>query len=359
MKTATQILGKFFSFFILLLCLTSCYMREFPLHGDFDGVKTSIDRQHNVSVLFIHGVGGYSEGEPDEMINAIVKKLGLCKTGDQCWEIARNSCNQPKVYGYLRRQDFADPCSASGIRFYTLDWKASIWEAKAYLRHIDRQCASTRDRLCLIKQIKKEVINNGLADVLLYFSKYHEEVQFPFEQAIGWIEEDSCADACHEIIVVGFSLGSTIFLNTLDEMHCKDKFSQVSVDGFVNKISSFFMLSNTHPLFELTEKNPCGSCCDSTVLSRFIQRKRVTLPEFQIVAFSDPNDPLSYIVQDYYLPSTCYCKNAFVNEKVRNAKWSLFGFVNPINAHTGYWENSKVIDAITFGVRYKRKLCLR
>jgi hypothetical protein len=70
------------------------------------------------------------------------------------------------------------------------------------------------------------------------------------------------------------------------------------------------------------------------------------LPELTIVAFSDPNDLLSF-----KLPASLSvpAKTRIVNVTVSN-DWTYFGWAErPDTAHCGYKENPTVISVIAYG----------
>lgn len=361
----------------LLILNTACTpLRDFPICNEFEGIKTTLDRQNTVNLFIVHGLGGYSNGDPDTLINNIVCKLDLHEKGVPCVrEIVDDACGGcRRCYGVLTRRDFYGFCAPHNLRIYVLDWENATKQAKAYLRDID--CTYAHDRLSFVTKMKKSVVNSNLADAFLYISNFRSEIQYPVAQSIQWIESDRSDCANSEIIVLGYSFGSSIVIDTLDNMIGMDVSNREVAERFIQDITGVFMLSNAHPLFEIAKLSPsprhryskqksCAACvsenphnCPTLVwdwryssLGRFIHKKREQLPGFQIVAFSDPNDPLTYIVDDFFIPSKCGWQNAFINEKVRNAKWALFGLVNPIDTHGGYGQNEKVLNMIIYGVQ--------
>ena len=70
---------------------------------------------------------------------------------------------------------------------------------------------------------------------------------------------------------------------------------------------------------------------------------------FRIVAFSDPNDLLSYRIPEWIANDTLYPPDTFVNvtTSVTRTGWTipfLGQFADPIQAHRGYGQDERVLD---------------
>lgn len=322
----------------LLLLFASCSrLQEFPIEGYFNGIYNPCKCENYKSILVIHGLGGYSAGDPDDLIRAIASKLGVSQTEDA---VMRNICKNGKHYGSLLHADYEG--GSHHLRIYNLYWHPSTQLPRCCLQAMDQQ--SDYDTLPMIQHIKETLVDGSLADAILYVSANRKEIQYPFEKTIELITSET---NCENIIVAAYSLGSTILIDTLDEME-----NRAAAERFVYQIEEIFMLSNPTALFELHNWQDGRGCqwqWQDHSIGRFVFEKRKHDPDFQIVAISDPNDALTDIISDYYVPSNGEWKNAFLNEKVRNVKWSLFGLVNPLDAHSNYGENKTVLDMIIFG----------
>lgn len=378
-----------FAALIMLTLLTSCTrLREFPVNGTFDGIETALNRQSTTSLFLVHGMGGFSEGDPDTLVKTVEVQLNLQKCAPECIrEIIDEETG--KSYGFLKRQDYCGCCCSHNLRVYSLHWTNATWEEKARLRYFDSHCSAAKHRLRFVNEIKQQNINNSVADTVLYISGYKKEIQYPFVQAIRWIQEDAADDCQHENVVVGFSLGGIICIDALDSMQDSDNHqlydesSELIAKQFIRDTSAFFMVSNTYPLLELADSHPYithnyedGKNCDevdpcyepepledftcdqlhwdweASTIGRFVHEKRKSDHCFQIVSINDPNDFLSYNSMGYPVPTgKGGSLNAFLNEDVRNATFAVFGFVNPKDAHTKYGRNAKVLGMIIFGTQ--------
>jgi hypothetical protein len=363
--------------FAILLVSSCTRLQDFPVTCEFTGITSSLEQKECVNLFFIHGLGGYSKGDPDILINNIIGKLGLYENNcPSVREIVDNVNGCPKSYGFLTRKDYSGYCCPYNLRVYILDWRNATQPEKCWVNYIDAW--HTNLRLPFTHKMKKSVINNDLADALLYASEYRTEIQYPVAQSIHWIHEDN-EGCCSDTMVIGFSFGAAIVIDTLDSMErMNDSCNRNAAREFTKNISNVFMLSNTLPLFELARANrptshkylchkQAHNVCEArepeqcncppawqwqrSTLGRFVYKKRHTHPNFQVVAFTDPNDPLSYVVNDFYVPSQCGWQNAFINQLVRNSKNALMGMINPVDAHGGYGKNQKVADMIIYGVQ--------
>lgn len=372
---------------LMIIAFSSCTrLKEFPVSGTFEGVETALNRQSTTSLLLIHGMGGFSEGDPDTLIKTAEIQLNLQKCAPECVrEIIDEETG--KSYGFLKRQDYCGCGCSRNLRIYSLHWTNATWEEKARLRYFDSHCSAAKHRLPFVQQVKSENINNSVADTVLYISGYKQEIQYPYVQAIRWIQEDAADDCRHENVVVGFSLAGIICIDAIDAMQDSnnkqiyDESSEMIAKQFIRDTSAFFMISNTYPLLELADNHPfvvhnyddsknCNDIdpcmepepledftCDqlewdweTSTIGRFIREKRKSAPCFQIVSINDPNDFLSYNSMGYPVPTPRGgCLNAFLNEDVRNATTAIFGFINPKDAHTKYGRNAKVLGMIIYG----------
>lgn len=380
---------RFILFAILaIVTLAGCAgLKELPVKCCFDGINSAVHEQNaTTSVFIVHGVGGYSEGDPETLIKAIESQLCLRKSAPECVrEIINDSTG--KTYGFLKMQEYRVYGSSNTVRIYSLDWRSTTWKEKSHLRYFDSSLFTGNKRLPLIKEMKEWVIDNSIADTVLYLSGYRNEIHFPFIQSVRWIQDDAKDDIQHNNIVIGFSLGGVICINGIDEMQKKsedeseeDSDSEIA-KAFIHDLREFFMLSNNFPIIGLCElpeattyhyndKKNCdgkalakqeselnGVSCEylewdweCSALGRFVNQKRQDDPIFQIISISDPNDIISYNGYGYPVPSGNGYLNAFLSQDVRNVKETYFGYIDPREAHTGYGKNPKVLWMVIHGI---------
>ena len=97
--------------------------------GSFAGIKEAVDRSDVVSILIVHGMGGYSTPDPQQIIHVTVSKLSLCSQGV---ETRRTICHpvNNQLLGYLLRQDFTQMHTSKQVRIYTLHWSDATRSVK-------------------------------------------------------------------------------------------------------------------------------------------------------------------------------------------------------------------------------------
>jgi hypothetical protein len=176
-------------------------------------------------------------------------------------------------------------------------------------------------------------------------------------------EDDSSAN----LALISESLGSKILFDAIRELQdaqtaaAPDEESTLGLLAALSRSQSIFLLANQLPLLgladgpgeEMSDEAAPGSLSEGIDLILFAKDNGPDysgIPEkLEIVAFSDPNDLLSYRL----LPSMLDVTDA---EKVRifnviasnNATW--FGFVaNPDSAHTTYLQQAGVESLLVNG----------
>lgn len=375
--------GRLLCCCLALLSLNSCtFLRDIPVCEHFEGVTDAVEDNAVVSVFITHGINGFSEGDPATLIEGMADRLGLYCCSEECVRVITGD-DGDQHYGCLRRTDYRSACDDTLVRFYALDWREATWMAKAPIRWMDETCSLRKKRVALTRRIKENVVNSGISDAALYLGGFGAQMRFPFAQSLNWIHEDNAGVEDHSLVAVCFSLGGLIFVDTIDpnsEFAREGGLDQAGRERTLRELSSLFLLGNPHPIFELARlgdrkqhqhqfnSSPTCSdheCCDphaplyepmtpicwdwdNTAVARVVRHKRQTLPCWQVVAITDPNDVFSY-------NTSCFNKlgdgelPVFANAEVRNVKTAFFGLINPATAHTLYGQNCKVIDLITHG----------
>ena len=119
----------------------------------------------------------------------------------------------------------------------------------------------------------------------------------------------------------------------------------------------FFMLSNQLPMLQLGRELPevtaqQADYCKSSG-SKYTSRM---FSETSVIAFSDPNDLLSYAIPDEfsekYLDSRLCINVTNININVAKV-FDAFGLgkiANPMEAHTGYTKDDRVVALIAKGI---------
>ena len=264
----------------------------------------------------------------------------------------------PFTMGYIRTQSYFKPDDQDKeipvLKVYELVWDpATSWAKNWYTSH-DAEFNHIRERLN--KELKINVINKSLSDAVMYLGSYRELIQFPILLAYCKVATDYPANengvfecpltdskyqkaivdarepaTMNNIAIITHSLGTRIVFDTLGILG-QEGFYQSMIeklkrngavltkyadnpqsadflrDVFTTSLNQVFTLANQVPLLELSElRNPFdfgGGESARNLGKGFDQfltaRKEKTENPLQVVAFTDPNDLLSYNLKCWY-----------------------------------------------------------
>jgi hypothetical protein len=230
--------------------------------------------------------------------------------------------------------------------------------------------------------VAKDFIDDKLADALLYAGSYRKEVIRPSVQgALCKVTEgtwDPAKKKCtpgsyHDpTVIITHSLGGYMLMDAI-----KAELREGDCGGPAEKILEYtpviYMMANQLALLNLSTlrrdpQAPKMATADiDAVTKQFAKcwliaratraksegRLTETAPLSQVVAFSDPNDILSWRVEpkNLNLPRPNWGEVAVTNVYMSNGEFSAPGlFSDPANAHTGYFVNPTVMDMLICGI---------
>lgn len=219
-------------------------------------------------------------------------------------------------------------------------------------------------------------MNDGFADAVLYLNpQYRKAIHSVIKEGI-----EEAYDIKPELngkasVLISTSLGSKIVFDIIN-----DKNQMNGYNDFIKNLEQIFMTSNQIPLLDLYDnliirkKNSLTNLiadnfkCQLPTLTRMndalstisINRREGKLP---IIAFTDPNDALSYYVEFPKENKVCidsakeeYFKSPeieFINVTISHAKWWWFGkLANPLAAHGGMKSREHGYKSIIQGSEY-------
>jgi len=226
---------------------------------------------------------------------------------------------------------------------------------------------------------------------MLYVGDTREDILISFTQAFCWMVAKTWDDlpatanrACgpaelesaieniknEHYAFISHSLGSRIIIDGLQRLAtlAGDKENKrvklfINPDEFIQAFKELhipiFMLANQLPLFQITRETPevTGQRAAYCRAEREHYKSR-TLSDIDIIAFSDPNDILSYTIteefMDRYVDSRLCIDTTNIDINVADVI-GAFGidYANPLDAHNGYETDERVIALIAYGVGNK------
>lgn len=340
-------------------------------------------------VMVVHGIG---PAEPDYSVRLqrnLTRELGLTVRSRRSKRITlRHSEFEGKNLGTLTISRYLDREGTQEILFYELVW-AEITASEKRVLNFDTS-GRYQSRRASVNHTAKGFLNDRISDPLIYVGESHLKILRSVDQAMCWTLyanwrdlPDGTAQVCnrHEVasvddlkgyqwVVITHSLGSRILIDTMEYQArvvlkrfqtesdaIKRKKALNLLRAWKNETIQVYMLANQLPLLQLGRGEPEVVGLIDTYCrpggSHYDQR---IVKELQIVAFSDPNDLLSYAIPpayaDEYMDSRL-CPtivNVSVNVVPTFDLFKVGQIADPLAAHTEYDNNHRVIGLITRGV---------
>ena len=261
---------------------------------------------------------------------------------------------------------------AGTINFSALIWSPLTAPAKAALAYdatgpaatncaSDSTCKPQRARLN--GRIKDTLLNDCLSDALVYQGARKESINQAFKETISSVVREQArrnGDKEVPLVLIAESLGSKITFDSLNLMRMAParEHEQRAAEAVGNRIRYLYMGANQLPILSLADRAapaiaaaPAATALKDAgardALSLFLsgQTRRSGFPQTTVVAFTDPNDLLSYRL----LPENYEGQASVANVLVSNATTYFGLFENPYAAHTRYLDNPDVTTRIMCG----------
>ena len=363
----------------------------------FVGIGPFLTSEHGkTKILFVHGVTDHIPGYTTQFQGKLAKELGLNARSAKPKNIALESVLFPgKPLGNLRVTRLASAETGKEVLFYELTW-SEITRVEKELLAYDTSGEYTYRRAAL-NDIMKKFSNDAIADPLIYSGNSREPIQASFSQSFCWMLKDwnelpdkgkghcpisSGAAVDHlrgdDYVFISHSLGSRIVSDGLQriagilprqeqyfqERGLSDKGLNIEtleagpkiIEALQTKHIPIFMLSNQLPMLQLGRELPEVTGQEEDYCNPGgLHYNHRTVSKASIVAFSDPNDLLSYGIppgyQEKYIDSRLCTDitNISINVAPVIEVAGLTG-VRPGPAHMGYDQDDRVIALIAHGI---------
>ena len=356
----------------------------------FMGIEADLaQKDGETKVLFVHGVGDHIPGYTTEFLEKLAKELNLDARSEGQKNIELNTPLIPgKALGNLRITHLLNEKTRKELTFYELTWSEITRQEKALL---DFDTSGEYDfRRARINGLLKKFSNDTGPDPIIYLGQSRVPILAAYAQSFCWMAtqnwEDLPASGKHSClslddshasqiakdnyVIISHSLGSRIVIDGTQRiasmLAAPEKYQTATqklvvtskaVNALQQKHISMFMLSNQLPMLQLGRELPevAGqetSYCDANGAN---YKKRM-VSETDIIAFSDPNDLLSYGIPPgfalKYIDSRLCAQITNVNiniAKVMDA-FGMTDLANPMEAHVGYDTDDRVVAMIAKGI---------
>jgi hypothetical protein len=371
--------------------------------GGFAGANAISVGVTPIRMLIIHGMGTAHEGDFDAFMLEVAAKFGLSQLAPDR-ETLPPPCGEagaPPTPGLIRPQpariDIAGVPADDQARLYTYEFAPSGGKAPAlsisYLLWSPITCQiKSASRLREkghppwqdFTGAAKDFIDDKFGDVVLYIGNYRAAVMRPTVekalclfvggQAVG-VDDCALPESTPPSIVVTHSLGSYMLMDAIDDELGRARSGPTAAARLVGSTRFIYMMANQLPLLDLSTLpgypayvGADGESQWTSTASKFLSHLKALAPknggqlvnggaafERQVIAFSDPNDILSYLVRPGALglppaqDPALYLSNVYMG----NGEFSIPGLIsNPVGAHLGYFTNRRVIDLLVCGMNH-------
>jgi hypothetical protein len=308
-----------------------------------------------VDVLLVHGMCTQDAGWAERSIDRIAGAAGDHAPAAS-FNAAATAANGIQLVERTR------PLAGGMVRFHALVWSALTAPLKHQL-DFDNTAAATdcaADQACkpvraaLNGSVKDRLLNDCLADAVIYEGAGHDAIRDAMVETVSRIVGAN-PDPGGTLVVVAESLGSKMLFDALSAMLASNEARTQALGQLAaRRLGLIYMAGNQLPILGLAEQGLVASAMPAQdALQRFLDLRRrqpgqrtQQLQRLAVVAFTDPNDPLSYrlLPARYAAPDV-----AVADVLVSNARTWLGLLENPVAAHMGYLANPAVGELIACG----------
>ncbi|MFZ1202042.1 MAG: hypothetical protein WAO07_17870 [Desulfobacterales bacterium] len=355
--------------------------RQCEIRGSlFGGISSLLEDEKIVKVLIVHGIGTHRPGHATTIIENISGTLGLTVFSRPKNINILNPANPQQRLSNLRIVNTRNPGGSQKVFFYELTWSDITAERK---RLLDFDTSGDfAQRRAPFNNTMKAFLNDISPDPIIFFTDKENPILAAAQQVVCWMladrESESLTDnqsqVCrassiatlsnlekYNIAFITHSLGSRIIIDALGEIveMLEDDQTKAGYPDLVAKLQAkemtIFMLSNQLALLQIGLPAPRGvGQIDDYCREDGNKQDRRAFKKVDIVAFTDPNDLLSYAIMpdfvDNYLDSRMCPTVTNININVANRITAFgVGIVNPITAHNNYHLDERVIELISHG----------
>jgi hypothetical protein len=336
----------------------------------------------SLKVIMVHGVGTHVPGYSARLSANLAQALGLTVIAPEPKGFPIEAVPFPgETLGELNVTRHTNVARDREMLFYELTWSPISQPAKEGFAFDDT--AVYAHKRASLNNAFKHFINDVAADPLVYTGTGRERIQAAVGQALCWAlstdwqglpdEQQICTPDSptfgsrlddDEFVFITHSLGSRITTDALERLARLMKEMAVSHPqigplalAFRERDVKVFMLANQLPLLQ-SGLEPAGvrGAVPAYCLPEGAHYAERMFKETELIAFSDPNDLLSYPIPDRYVRERVDSRlcprqvNVTINVARVSSLLGLGDFANPLAAHVDYEDDERVMGLITRGI---------
>ncbi|MBY0512227.1 MAG: hypothetical protein K2P94_19000 [Rhodospirillaceae bacterium] len=357
---------------------------EFP--GLAHGFQATAGGANTTRLVIVHGIGAQELGYSERLQRNLVMRLGLDTVDPTVKTIALQSPPDAKTtppnvpLGTLRISRFSNAAGAELLTF-ELTWADLLTDERKAIA-FDDFGVSAKARAELNTSLKTLI--NSFTDPLAYNGSRGDLIRGSMLQALCWLGRGAWSDypatareSCSwrdtrrnviqqdDIIISSHSLGSRIAIDSLTTLgalgdslgnDAKARAGMQALDSLRDKDITLFMLANQLPL--LQSGQPAPAVAKQTPLYCGLGAPKIKerwLKSLSVVAFSDPNDILSYTIPQSFTSAyidsrLCATTTNVVVGVARPVSLAVTSMASPQVAHTAYDNDGRVLTLMTEGL---------
>ena len=347
---------------VLMLCACSTPYRPPQLLDagtTFPGLIDLAARANGktADVLLVHGICTHDASWAGAVVGQLMQSLGVA-----AGPAALKAAAGPQVQIVSSSAD----TPAGRLRFDALIWSPLTTELKRQLCYDQTNKSSICDgappftptRASLNARFKDGLLDDCLSDALVYQGVARDDMQRRMRDAILQVLDAAAPAPGVPLVVISDSMGSKILFDTLLRMTAEAPGSRAALAAqqAVDRLRLLMMTANQIPLLSLADQQiatsllaPAAPDSLQLLLQQRLARREAPAADqhLTLVAFTDPNDLLSYTLQtEKYAGQGVTVYNILVS----NAP-TYFGLLErPDYAHENYLANPDVGRLISCGV---------
>ncbi|CAN7575907.1 hypothetical protein LJR289_004128 [Pseudoduganella sp. LjRoot289] len=369
----------------LMLSLAACSMPYRPAQfmeagTTFPGLAQFVQQApaHRIDVLLVHGMcthdASWASGTVRQLADALAANVPLSA------EASKATPDQIEII------PATVPTGDGAIRFQSLIWSPLTTPLKQQLCYDQTGKSAicqgappyTPARAGINARVKDLLMDDCLPDALIYQGVARDAMQLRMRDAV--LRATADAEPGTPLVVISESLGSKILFDTLSRMldergagSSEAARAAAAAQQTLDRMAYLVMAANQIPILGLADQALPSAIGRRAVqqdsLQRVLERRsaavtgpdsaaapgatRAALSGLTLVAFTDPNDLLSYTLQKerYERPGV-----TVHNVLVSNAHTWFGALENPLDAHMRYLDNPDIGRLISCG-EPKSQLC--
>ena len=329
----------------------------------FPGIAgiVAVAGQRPVDVILVHGMCTHDTGWADRQIDRIA---GIIEEHAPAPDVGPVAPSAPARIGVVER---TRRLAGGTVRFHALVWSPLTAPLKHQLDFDmtghPTDCSGAGEckpkRTSLNGYVKDNLLDDCLSDAVIYEGESHVAIRDAMVETIAHVIENN-PDSEAPLVVVAESLGSKMLFDALSAMlESWQPQTRALGQEAARRLGLLFMAGNQLPILGLAEQSAGPrALAVPDALQRFLDlrrrqpnRRAETLQRLAVVAFTDPNDLLSYRL----LPARYAALDVAVADVLVSNDTSWLGLIeNPMTAHLDYLANPDVGTMIACGFPHER-----